>query len=231
MTNTKDKIKLKAQKRSITGSKVKVLREAGMIPAVIYGKGMEAINLEVPVKDFTKILQQAGESTLVYLDVDGKDYPTIIHDVSRGHLNSEVVHADFYKVNLDEKIKAMIPVIFEGESPAVKNLGGVFVRNINEIEVEALPQNLPHEIRINVSILANFDDQVSFKDVDLGSDVKIIGEADSIIATIQAPMSEEELKKSIEGESADVSQVEIVEKKKEEEASGAEEPETEKSPS
>lgn len=216
MTKGHAKIELKAEKRTVMGRKVKALRTSGYIPAVIYGKGMEAMNLQVPAKDFTKALHEAGESTLVYLNVDGQAYPTIIHDVEKDYLNGHPVHADFYKVNLNEKIKAMIPVVFEGESPAVKNFGGIFVRNINEVEVEALPQDLPHEITVDISKLENIDDHVTLKDINLGPNVEVQGDTEAILVTIQAPLSEEELKKSLEGESLDVSQVEVIEKKKEE---------------
>ena len=223
MVKGNTKVELEAQKRSVAGRKVKSLRDSGLIPAVIYGKGMEAMNLQIPAKDFSKTLQQAGESTLVYLNVDGEAYPTIIHDVERDYLSGTPIHADFYKVNLKEKIKAMVPVVFEGESPAVKNLGGIFVRNINEIEVEALPQDLPHEVTLDISKLENIDDHISLKDIKLGDGVTVHGEMDAILATIQAPMSEEELQKSLEGESTDVSEVEVIEKEKKEEEAAAEE--------
>src|SRR3989338_6629812 len=161
---TQHKIELNADVRMVLGGKVKALRKSGYIPAVLYGKGQESIPLQVPVKDFGKALKEAGESTLVYLNVGGQSYPTIIHDVAKDTLTDGILHADFYKVRLDEKIKTNVPVVFVGESPAVKDLGGIFVRNVNELEVEALPQNLPHELKIDISALKNFCDQILFKD-------------------------------------------------------------------
>ena len=144
MAHTQHKIELEAQMRTILGGKVRSLRASGYIPAVLYGKGQEALNLQVPVKNFTKVLKEAGESTLVYVNVDGKSYPTIIHDVAKDPVKDHLIHADFYKVSLTEKIKTKVPVVFVGEASAVKDLSGIFVRNVNELEVEALPQNLPH---------------------------------------------------------------------------------------
>lgn len=218
MAHTQRKIELEAQMRTVLGGKVQALRNSGYMPAVLYGKGQEAISLQVPVKDFNKVLKEAGESTLVYVRVGKDTYPTIIHDVAKDPVKDHVIHADFYKVSLTEKIKTKVPVVFVGESPAVKDLAGIFVRNVNELEVEALPQNLPHEISINISSLKNFGDQIMVKDLDLGSDVKVEAEADSILATVQEPKSQEELEAELAAPTAGVDDVEVIKKEKEEEA-------------
>ncbi|OGM99448.1 MAG: hypothetical protein A3B91_01165 [Candidatus Yanofskybacteria bacterium RIFCSPHIGHO2_02_FULL_41_29] len=216
MAHAQHKIELEAQTRTVLGAKVRALRSSGYIPAVLYGKGQEALNLQVPIKNFHKALKEAGESTLVYVNVDGKSYPTIIHDVARDPVKDDVIHADFYKVSLTEKIKTKVPVVFEGESLAVKDLAGIFVRNVNELEVEALPQNLPHEISISISSLKNFGDQILVKDIKFGSDIKLVADEDTILATIQEPKSQEELDAELAAPTAGVEDVEIVEKKKEE---------------
>ncbi|OGN03327.1 MAG: hypothetical protein A2655_00665 [Candidatus Yanofskybacteria bacterium RIFCSPHIGHO2_01_FULL_43_42] len=220
MTKSQQKIELNAQKREVLGSGVKRLRRDGYIPAVLYGKGQESLPLQVSLKDFNKTLKIAGESTLVYVNVNGQSYPTIIHDVSRDTLTDGILHADFYKVRLDEKIKTNVPVVFIGESPAVKELGGIFVRNVNELEVEALPQNLPHELTIDISALKNFGDKITIKDLKqgLGTLAELTAEDDdAIIATVQEPMSEEELKASLEAPTTGVEDVEVIKKEKEEE--------------
>ena len=140
-------VELKAEKRQVLGHKVKHLRVQGELPAVIYGKGQESVALQVPISEFTRVLKEAGESTLVYLKVGAETYPTIIHDVSRHPLTGQPIHADFYRVRLDEAIRSDVPVVFVGVAPAVKELGGIFIRNVNELEVEALPTNMPHEDR------------------------------------------------------------------------------------
>src|SRR3989338_1921157 len=218
MAQVSNKIELNAQNREVLGSGVKKLRRDGYVPAVLYGKGQEPLPLQVPLKDFNKAFKMAGESTLVYINVGGQSYPTIIHDVSRDTLTDGILHADFYKVRLDEKIKTNVPVVFVGESPAVKDLGGIFVRNVNELEVEALPQNLPHELKIDISFLKNFGDQILVKNIDLGKDVRIEAEQDAIIATIQEPKSQEELEAELAEPSAGVEEVEVIKKEKEEEA-------------
>ncbi|MDP3697687.1 MAG: 50S ribosomal protein L25 [Candidatus Taylorbacteria bacterium] len=222
MAHAQHKIELQAEPRVVLGSKVKALRSSGYIPAVLYGKGQEALNLQVPVKDFTKVLKEAGESTLVYVNVGKDTYPTIIHDVAKDPVKDHIIHADFYKVSLTEKIKTKVPVVFVGESPAIKDLAGIFVRNVNELEVEALPQNLPHEISIDISSLKNFRDQILVKDINLGPDVKIEAEPDTILATVQEPKSQEELDAELAAPTAGVEDVKVIEKEKKEEEALAE---------
>ncbi len=217
MVTNKQKIELNAEKREILGSAVKKLRRDGYLPAVLYGKGQEALSLQVLMKDFKNVFESAGESTLIYIKVGDKSYPTIIHDISRDALSDEFVHADFYKVRLDEKIKAKIPVVFENDAPAVKDLGGIFVRNVNELEIEGLPQDLPHEIKIDISGLKNFGEQILLKNVKLDAGLKFIGSEDEIVATVQAPISEEELQKELEQPIGSIEDVEVIKKEKKEE--------------
>lgn len=208
---TATKLELEATTREVVGSAVRNLRSTGIMPAVLYGKGQEAMNLQVPLKEFDGIFRKAGESTLVYLNVGGKSYPTIIKDVARDALSGSALHADFYKVSLTEKIKAMVPVVFVGESFAVKELKGIFVRNVNELEVEALPQNLPHEITVDISSLKNFGDQITLGDVKV-NDAVLVGGADEIVATVQEPKSEAELEAELAAPTTDVSAVEEIKK-------------------
>ena len=217
MATKQQKIELNASKREVIGGGLTALRKSGFIPAVLYGKNQESIPLQVSVKDFKKAFELAGESTLIFINVDGQAYPTIIHDMSRDVISDSILHVDFYKVRLDEKIKAKVAVVFQGESPAVKDLGGIFVRNINELEIEALPQDLPHEIVVDISSLSNMGDQILVKNLKLGSNLKIMAEDEEIIATVQEPMSEAELEKALEAPTTTVEDVEVIKKEKEEE--------------
>ena len=210
---TAKKLELTASPREITGARVRHLRSDGIIPAVLYGKGQEAVNLQLPMKDFERAYREAGESTLIYLQVGKDAYPTIIKDVGRDAVSGTPIHADFYKVSLTEKIKAMVPVVFVGESPAVKDLKAIFVRNVNELEVEALPQNLPHEISVDISSMANFGDQITLGDVKI-TDAVLVGGADEIVATVQEPKSEEELAAELAEPTTDISAVEEIKPEK-----------------
>ncbi|MEX2090554.1 MAG: 50S ribosomal protein L25, partial [Candidatus Paceibacterota bacterium] len=197
MAKTQQKIELNAQTRTAIGGRLDSLRKSGFLPAILYGKNQESLPLQVPFKDFIKTFESAGESTLVYINVDGQTYPVIINDVARDPVSDSILHADFYKVRLDQKIKTNVAVVFTGEAPAVRDNGGIFVRNVNELEVEGLPQDLPHEISIDISGLNNFGDQILIKDIKLASGLKVVAEPDEIVATVQEPMSEEELQKAL----------------------------------
>lgn len=213
---------LSAKTRKIQGKKVKTLREKGVLPVVLYGPKIKNENLEIDLKNFEKILNEAGESTLISLEIEGKKEKNLvlIHEVKFDPMTGNPTHADFYQPILTEEIQVMIPLVIEGEAPAVKNLGGTLVKNISEIEVRALPQHLPKEIRINVGGLETFEDRVLIKDLQLPEGVKILRKPEETIAHVAQPEKvEEELKKPIEEK---VEEVEKVEKKAK--ASGEEEP-------
>lgn len=218
--HTAAKIKLEAAARSVTGAKVSSLRTQGVVPAVLYGRGIPSVSLQVPAKELEHAYRQAGESTLVYVVVDGAEHPTIIKDVARHPVSGALQHADFYQVRLDEKVKAMVPVVFVGESPAVKDFQGIFVRNANELEVEALPTDLPHEIEVDISALKELNSQLTVGDIK-GHGWTLTAEPGEVIASVTEPISEEELKASLEAPTTDVSAVEEI--KKEEKAEEGEE--------
>ena len=219
-------IKLSAEIRKEIGKKVKDLRKKGLIPAVLYGPKIEAIPLKVNLKEFEKVYQKTGESSLISLEFDSKKFLVLIHAVEIDPLSQKPLHIDFYQPRLDEEITATVPLVFEGVSPAVKELGGTLVRNIHEVEVKALPQNLPHEIKVNIEKLKTFEDNILIKDLVIPQGVKIIKEPDEIVALAAPPEKvEEELVKAVEEK---VEEVEIAEKKKEEEKEEGEEKEKEK---
>lgn len=206
-------IELEASLRTITGSAVRYLRADGILPAILYGKGQKNLILQVPTKVFEQTLNKAGESTLVYLKVGSDTFPTIIKDVALDAVSGTPIHADFYKVSLTEKIKTMVPVVFVGDAPAVIDLKGIFVRNINELEVEALPQNLPHEISVDIGVLKNFGDQITLGDIKPHG-FELTGNSEEIVATVQEPKSEEELAAELAAPTTDVSAVEEIKKEK-----------------
>ena len=202
---------LKANKREELGKKTNALRRAGFLPAVIYGEGVKSSPLSVLYKDFEKIYKEAGESTLIGLDVDGKPYNVLIHDIKRDPITGKPIHADFYSVRMDKEIKTKVPVEFFGESPAVKNDGGILVKVMQEVEVEALPQNLPHSIRIDITPLAKFEDRIFARDMFLPEGVKISVGAEEVVALVEPPRSEDELAKL--AEVAEAAPIEVKTKK------------------
>lgn len=206
-------LRLLAKIRKETKKKVKSLRKKGILPAVLYGQKIKPQSLEVDLKEFEKVYKIARESSLVSLEIEGKKIPVLIHDVQKDPLTEKPIHVDFYHPSLKEEVEAKIPLIFEGEAPAVKELGGTLVKNITEIEVKALPQDLPHEIKVNIENLKTFDDLILIKDLKTPKGVKILKNPEEIVAKVLPPEKvEEELKKPIE----EKIEVQKIEKEKEE---------------
>lgn len=217
-------INLQAEPRAILGRQVKTLRWRGLVPGVVYGHGFESKSIQVPTKEFDRVYREAGESTVIYLNVDGQAYPTIIHDVARDPVSEKPLHVDFYKVRLDEKISAAIQFNFIGESPAVKGLGGILVKNMTEIEVEGFPQDLPHQIDVDISGLVRLKDQILVKDLPISSKLTIKVDPEIIVALIQEPISEAELKAQLETPTTAAEEVEVIKKEKPEEEAAEEAP-------
>jgi large subunit ribosomal protein L25 len=211
-----DNITLEAKKRTLTGKAVSQLREKGLIPAVMYGKGEETLSLEIPEQLFLKAFRVAGESTLIDLVVDGKSSKVLIQEVAHDPLTERIVHADFHKVSLTEKMHATIPLVFVGESKAVKGLGGMLVKNVDELEVECLPSALVHEISVDISRLDSFDDIICLKDIVVPPGIAVMHlHGEDPIVSVAEPRSEEELKALEEKPVvADASAVEVIKKEK-----------------
>jgi large subunit ribosomal protein L25 len=222
-------IELKAKIREEIGRKVKKIREKGIIPAVLYGPKIKNLSLSVDLKEFEKVFKQAGESSLITLVIakgkdeakasspsdkaDNKKFLVLVHAVEIDAISQKPIHIDFYQPRLDEEITVSVPLVFEGEAPAVKDLGGTLVRNIHELEVKALPQNLPHEIKVDISGLKTFEDDILVKDLTVPKEVKILKEPDETVVFAAEPEKvEEELAKPVEEK---VEEVEKVEEKKE----------------
>ena len=214
-------IELKAKIRKDTGKKVEKIRKQGMVPGVLYGPTIKSQSLEIDLKEFEKIYKEAGESSLISLTLAKENFLVLIHAVEINALSQKPIHVDFYQPRLDEEIEATIPLVFEGEAAAARDLGGTLVKNIHEVEVKALPQNLPHEIKVNIDKLKTFEDSILIQDLPLPQGVKVLKEADEAVVFVASPEKiEEELAKPIEEK---VEEVEKVAEKKE--AEGEEEAE------
>lgn len=214
---------LHASQRSTTGRNVRIVREQDLVPAVMYGHGIENINLSLPAREFQTVYGAAGESTLVDLLVDAAEpVKVIIQDVQKDGVSDRILHADLYQVNMKEKITAEVPIVFVGESPAVKTLGGILIKNLAKVEVESLPADLPHELQVDISGLKLFTDKITVGNIQVPAGVTLRAEATEAVILVEEPRSEEELK-ALEGEvKTDVSGVEVLTEKKEDEAAAGE---------
>lgn len=223
---------LKAKSRNKKDGSLAKVRNAGGIPAVVYGHKIPNVNLTLENSTFAKLHKTAGETTVVDLHVEGEKAPrkVLIHDVSRDPVRNFITHVDLYQINADEKIKTHVPLVFVGESAAVKSDGGVLVKNIYKVEVEALFQDFPHEITIDISKLATFNDTITIADMPVSDKVKVHADPKEIIAKVMPPRTESEmeaLKEEVVMKVDDV-KTEGEEKKKEKEAAKAAEEKTEK---
>ena len=210
-------ISLTAKIRNELGKKANAIKNQGMIPAVVYGPGVKNANIQVDEKEFKKVLSKAGESSLIELSVEGEKEkrPVLVHEIQRDPLTDSVIHIDFFQASLKEEVEVAIPLVFEGVALAEKDLGGTLVKNIQELEVKALPQNLPHEIKVSIDSLNTFEDHILVKDLVLPKDVTVLKGADEIVASVLPPQKvEEELATEI---TENVEDVQKVEKEKKEE--------------
>ena len=189
-----NKLSIKAEKRKLSGRKVKKLRREGLLPANIYGKNTKSQQVQVNLSEFLKLYQQAGETSIVELLVNGDKKPVLIHNLQVDPVTDTPLHADFLQVNLKEKVTAQIPVELTGEAPSEKQGLGTVVQYINEIEVEALPTDLPDKFEIDLSKLEAVDDMVQIKDIKVEKGkVELKGEMESIIVKVEPPRKEEEV--------------------------------------
>jgi len=178
------KHKLKVEKRTILGKKVKVLRKEGILPANIYGKDIKSIAVQVPYKDFENVFKTAGETGLVDVEIDGQVKPSLIHNVQINHYKNTILHADFYSVDLKQKVSTMVPLEVIGTAKAVSDKIGLLEEPISEIEVEALPTDLPENIEVNVEHLAAVDQQITVADLKVPAGVTILTDKDQVVAKI-----------------------------------------------
>lgn len=187
-------LKLQAEKRQ-KNEKL----SADFIPAVLYGKGVENQTLKIKKVDFEKVFAQAGESNLIDLDFGAGIVKVLVKDLQRDVLKYTFTHVDLYQVNMKEKINAEIPLHFVGEAKAVKELGGMLMREVHEVEVECLPSDLVDHIDVNISNLNTFDDVVTIADLALPKGLKLVhNHPEDVVAMVVEPKAEVEEPKPAE---------------------------------
>jgi len=209
-------LQLNTETRNIFGKKLKNSKKEGKIPAVVYGKGKESKPLFVNLNEFKKIWKNIEEATIVKLKGGSSD-DVLVYDTEKDPVRGEFIHVDFYALDVDKPITADVKIIYEGVSPAVKEKGGVLVKVLHTLEIEALPKDFPHEIKIDVSKLINIGDRIIVKDLVFGKSVKINSKEDQIIV-LAKPHAEEKVDET----PRTIEDVELSEKKgkKEEEGEG-----------
>ncbi|MCS7091863.1 MAG: 50S ribosomal protein L25 [Patescibacteria group bacterium] len=199
-----NKPKLQALKREIFGRKVKSLREKNIIPANVFGDRDSSLAISVNLKDFRKVYDEVGETGLIDLVIENSTLPVLINNISFEPVSGKILHIDFRQVNLKEKLTANVPVELIGESPAEKQGLGTVVSYLTEIEVEALPSDLPEKFVIDVSNLSEVDQSIYVKDIKTDSDkVKITLDPETIVVKVEEQKMEEVSEEASSSESQD----------------------------
>lgn len=166
------------------------MRKEGIIPAVFYGPKEDATSIKVDLAAFLKAYREAGESTVIDLSVSGNSHDVLIHAIDRDPVKEIVKHVDFYVIEKGKKATVHVPITFGGESPAEK-AGGILIKVMHEVEIEAMPKDLPHELHVDISVLVDLEAQILAKDITLPEGVELKTEADEVIALVQAAREEE----------------------------------------
>ena len=208
---------LDATKREETGKKMRAAAGKN-IPAVVYGKDFEPQNLWIDSVAFVKVFAQAGTNTVISLTVEGekKELNVLVYEYQTDAITNDFTHVDLYLVDMKQTVEAEIPLNFVGIAAAVKELGGTLVKNTDAVLVKALPGDLPHEIEVDLTKLATFEDNITDADIAVGDKVELMIEEGAVIASVSEPRSEEEIAALDEDVDADVSKIEGVADKEEE---------------
>jgi len=183
---------LKTKTRTLIGKKNKRLRKSGVLPAVIYGHGIETRNIEIKKTLFQKFYKQVDISNLFDLIInDQEPVKVLIQEIQKHPIKNDITHVDFYQINKNEKITHSVKLNFIGEAKAVKELNGMLIKNANSVEIECLPEYLISEIDIDISSLNTFEDFIYIKDIKVSSKVKILDNPDKVIAVVSSLRKEE----------------------------------------
>ncbi|MCH7756694.1 50S ribosomal protein L25 [Patescibacteria group bacterium] len=210
-------LELEATERKRAGKRALVsLRDEGFMPAVIYGRKEKTASIKISQHDFKKVFKMAGESSIVSIKGLGDEKQVLIHDVDFDPVTSEPRHVDFYTVEKDKKISVKVPLEFTHEAPAVKELGGILVKTLHELEIEVLPKDLPHSIEVDISSIKDFETSLYVRDIALPEGVVTLVSPNEAVASVA------EAKEEIEEEkpAADIESIEV-------EAKGKQAPEEE----
>jgi large subunit ribosomal protein L25 len=206
-----DKVKLEAKSREERGRKVNKGRREGLVPSVIYGHGVPSKSLWVVALDLKRLLRKSGESTIIDLQIDGKDDRNVlIHEIQRHGISNQFTHIDFFQVNMAEKIETEVELVFIGESKAVKEMGGILVKNIDKVTVKCLPADLPSHIDVDISLIDSFEKHLTIGDLKVSAKVELEIDPETVVALVTPARTEAELAELEEKVDADVTKVEGV---------------------
>src|SRR5450759_995681 len=220
-----EKVVLKATPRTATGRQVAALRRSGLLPAVIYGHNVSPISISLEGREAGRVLGRLSSSSLITIDLDGKEYPSLVREKQQNYIKRNLIHVDFMVVSLTEKIRAKVGILLTGNSPAVKDFNAMLINGLNELDVEAFPQDLPESITVDIATLVNIGDGIHVRDIVLSDKVQVMDSPDEMIVLATAP-AKEEVEEVVTPEAVVLEEgadPEVLEKGKKEEGEGEEE--------
>jgi large subunit ribosomal protein L25 len=188
-----EKVVLKAEKRDVIGKQVKAMRRAGKLPAVIYGRHTEPMNVTLDFHTASLVLGKLTSSSLVTIDLDGNEYPALVREKQRDYIKNRLLHVDFLAVSLTESLRATVAVNFVGLSGAVKDFNAVLVKNLESLDVECLPADLPERIDVDITALARPGDGLRVRDVKVSEKVRLLNDPDTMVVVATFAKVEEEV--------------------------------------
>jgi large subunit ribosomal protein L25 len=209
-----EKTIIEATRRTVIGKKVGALRREGKLPGVIYGHNVEPTPILMDLREASRTLASLSQSHIVTIVLEGAEHAALVREKQKDYILNILKHVDFQVVSLSEKIRTMVTVDIVGTSPAVKNFNGVVVTEISEVEVEALPQNLPERFVVDISKLENIGDAIYIKDLEVPANVDLLKEASDVIVVITGGAEE-----ITEEEEETAAEPEVIERGKKEEVS------------
>ncbi|MGC1375589.1 MAG: 50S ribosomal protein L25 [Anaerolineales bacterium] len=210
-----EKVVLKATKRTVTGKQVSQLRRAGQLPAVIYGHEIGSIPISLEAHSAGQSIPKLTSSSIINVELDGKLIPALVREKQKNYIKNVLIHVDFQAVSLTEKIRAAVMIHFSGLAPAIADYSAIVVHNLNKLEVEALPQDLPERIEVDLSGLAKIGNAIHVRDLSIPEAVTVLSDPDIMVAVATA--TKEEAVEVVAAPTAEVAAPEIIEKGKKEE--------------
>ena len=203
-----DGLTLTANRRTVTGKKVKALRRGGVVPIHMFGRGIESLSLQADSRVLGVLLPQAGTNVPISIDVDGQDGENVcfVRQVQRHPVSEALLHVDFQRVDVTQKVTAEVPLVMEGAAPAVQEMDGTLLQTLASVSVEALPMSMPASFTVDISGLDDFDKTIRVASLETDDDVTILNDGDEMIATVVPPRVEEEevaVDEELEGEEAE----------------------------
>jgi len=194
-----ENLELKTESRDVLGKKTRFLRRQGVTPGHLFGHGLKSQSLQIPTATLEKLISRAGTTRLIKLQVDDTKTPHIvlIREVQKNPVSGQLIHVDFYQVNMKEKMTAEIPIVLVGDAPALKAKGHIMSHPLSHLSVECLPDRLPHRIEVDVTSLEELDAAIHVSDITLDPEVAILTDPDELVAKISevaaAKIEEEEV--------------------------------------